>query len=204
MWWLHSCTQRVGSDKEADPSAAAELWPWICAWPHYFFLLKNSGTNQVKQWMCYSLGAFGVYLPCRPWRRDTFREMIGSHAFCQLTPSSRVQLIVHIAQGDIYSMISKVLIDLVPDCISSLIFAAPFPMIPIVATPHCGTLRIAGCFKPPLFYIFSLSDLSALSFSFCLLLCLPNTFLIIFKSQWSLPILGEAFLSLPTLFWHHR
>lgn len=62
--------------------------------------------------------------------------MTGSHGFCQMTPSSRVQLIVHMAQGDVYSMVLKVLPDLAPDNISSLIFATPFPMIPIFSHPE--------------------------------------------------------------------
>lgn len=94
------------------------LWPWACACPHFISILTRSNSK-----CTIVLALWGSAWPIGL----TEGVDVGSHGLCQVTPSSRIQLI------GLMVMVLEVPVDLVSDYLSRLIFAAPSSMLPILS-----------------------------------------------------------------------
>ena len=95
-------------------------------------------------------------------------EMIdmGSHGLCQVTPSSRVQLIELVALGLCAPSCRSLQIWLIPTSLVSFLLPS-FPCSQGLAIPTCSYLCMPCCFMSLYFVHFPVSDLSAfLSFLF--------------------------------------
>lgn len=162
----------------------------------------------MKQWLCHSLGSFGVYLACRPWRRYIYLERdVRQPWFLPNDPQVPGCSLLYTWLKGMYipwywkSLQTWLL------TISLVSFLLPHsPWSQSLATPNCGTLHTPGCFRAPLFYTFSCIWLRCPFFPpACFFVCLTRSYSYssLFKSQRSLPILWGAFPFLPTFLWHH-